>query len=101
MHRRRRPVVDEGGHDRRVEVRAGAALVVLLDDVAPLAEPGADRRDQARALHGVLPQAAPSLRAGIAALVEDPGGDVELPDVVELRRPAQTPALAAGGADGV
>ena len=65
----------------------------MPDGVDPLSEPLAERLDQRLAVERVQAQGLPLLVRGLARLVEDLPPDLELPDVVEERRPVETVEL--------
>jgi hypothetical protein len=69
--------------------------VVGADSLDPVAEPLAQRRDQRLAEQRMLPQLVPLLVRGLAGLVEDLRADLELPDVVEQRRPVEVVEIVA------
>jgi hypothetical protein len=64
-------------------------LMVVADRLDPLAEPLAQRRDQRLAEERMPLELLPLLVARLAGLVEDPGADLELADVVQQRGPVQ------------
>src|SRR6266516_5211913 len=64
-------------------------LVVVADRFDPFAEPLAQRRDHLLSEQRMLPQLVPFLVGRLAGLVENLGPDLELPDVVQERRPVQ------------
>jgi hypothetical protein len=66
------------------------ALVMLYHGPSPLTEPRKQWRDQARAVLGMTMEHLPFLLVGLAGFTEEGGRDLELPYIMEQRRPSQS-----------
>ena len=74
-------------------------LVVVADRVGPFAEPAAKRLDEQLTGKRMAAQLLPLVVGRTAGPIEDLGVDLELPDVVEKRRPVEPIEVVLGEAD--